>query len=357
MADEQQDQEKTEMPTARRKRKARDEGNVAKSSEVDNTIFLLSAIALFKAIGGFMMRRLEMYSKSSLIDLNREINLENVQQLLEINMLRFFIIILPFALTLLMVSFLSSIIQVGWLWTTKPLKPQWNKAITFKNPFAQMFSLSGVQNIAKSLFKVIIVGLVSYFLMKSEMQNIMNLIDMDVYQIFSYISDLIIKYFFNILIFFIAFSVGDYALTKYIHTKKLKMTKSEVKDERRQMEGDPQVRSKLRSLMFEEARKRMMSDIPKADVVITNPIHLAVALKYEPEKYDAPYVLAKGKRLIAEKIKEIAREHKIPIIEDKPLARMLYDTSKVGQQISPEIYAAVAEIIAQIYKMKNQNFE
>ena len=346
MAEEEQ-QEKTEEPTSRRKRKARNEGKVAKSEEVTNAFFLLTALVVFKTIGGFLMSKMKIYSTESLLNLDFVLKPSNMPQL-------FFTIFSPVAAILIVVTFIASIIQVGWMWTTKNIKLQLNKAIQFSNPFSKVFKPEGIKNLAKSLLKVIILGFISYLVLKNDIPFLMNLIDMNVQQIFSYVADLVLKLLFYILIFYIAFAAADFIITKLLHHKKMKMSKSEVKDERKQMEGDPEIRSKLRTLMMEESRKRMMEEVPDADVVITNPIHLAVALKYDSDKFDAPFVVAKGKRLIAEKIKEIAREHNIPIIEDKPLARMLYKTSEVGQEIVPDLYSAVAEIIAQVYKMKNK---
>jgi len=354
MAEEEQGQEKSEMPTARRRRKARQEGSVAKSTEVDNAFFLLFTIIIFKAAGPFMMRKMKEFVSHSLLNAHNEVSMQNMQNLLEINVEKFLIVLFPFAITMILVAFMSSYLQIGWLWSTKALQPKWGQVFKFRNPFGRMLRIEGMQNLVKDLLKIVFIGLISYLLLRREVNNMMNLIDMSVDQIFAYLTNLIIKLLIYILLLYIGIAAGDYALTRFIYIKKLKMTKSEIKDERRQMEGDPQVKSKMRSMMLAESRKRMMADVPKADVVITNPVHLAIALKYDPQKFEAPYVIAKGKRLIAEKIKEIAREHNIPIIEDKVLARMLYKTSRIGQQISTELYAAVAEIIAQVYKMKNK---
>jgi flagellar biosynthetic protein FlhB len=184
----------------------------------------------------------------------------------------------------------------------------------------------------------------------------LGLIHLDPINIYLFLVKLVIRVVISLLIFYAFFSIADFIWTKFQYTKRLKMTKSEVKDEYKQMEGDPQVKRKIMKIMMEESMKRMMKEMPTADVVITNPTHIAIAIKYDKTISEAPIVIAKGKRLIAERIKQLAKDHDIPIVEDKPLARLLYKSCKVGVAIDVQFYAAVAEILANVYKIKNKSF-
>ncbi|MEA1972933.1 MAG: EscU/YscU/HrcU family type III secretion system export apparatus switch protein, partial [Candidatus Cloacimonadota bacterium] len=211
-----------------------------------------------------------------------------------------------------------------------------------------------LKSLVKSIIKLVVLFSITYYIMKDEIDNIMNFVDLTIEQIFHEIARLVRKMLINVIYVYVAIAAIDYAVTRFLHFKKLKMTKHEVKDERKQMEGDPKIKQKIRRIMMEEAQKRMMKEVPESDVVITNPIHLAVAIKYNQQSVEAPIVVAKGKRLIAEKIKELARKNDIPIVENKMLARMLYKKSEIGEEIDVELYEAVAEVLAQIYKVKNK---
>lgn len=352
MAD--QGQEKTEEPTGRRKTKARQEGQVPHSSEVDNALFLLMSVFVLRIGGTFMMNRLKLITSFGLENLNYDVTMLNVQALYIEYFKLFFITFLPFGIMSLFVAFLSAYIQFGWFFEPSLLKLHWNKLFNFGSGWKQLFSMSAIKNLWKSVVKIIMLLIISYLTFRNEILAFMSLVDRPITDAIGMCATLIIRLLMNILYVYIILAIGDYLLTKMDLNKNLKMTKSEVKDEHRQMEGDPQIKSRLRSLMFEESRKRMMANVPQADVVITNPVHIAVALKYDSEASAAPVVVAKGKRLIAEKIKEIARENDIPIVEDPPLARLIYQSTDLGQEIGMDLYGAVAEILAYVYNMKNR---
>ncbi|MDD2651321.1 MAG: EscU/YscU/HrcU family type III secretion system export apparatus switch protein, partial [Candidatus Cloacimonetes bacterium] len=268
-------------------------------------------------------------------------------------MLYYWLIIGPIGLALMISGTIASIVQVGWLVTTDKLK--WNFDIFKMDGLKQVFSAEGFKKLAKGLVKLGVLTLIIWLVIRKEIEHFMGLSFLDINQIFTYMLKILVKIIIYLLIFYIFFAVIDYVWSKFLFMKKLKMTKSEVKDEFKQMEGDPQVKQKILRLMMEESIKRMMGDVPQADVVITNPTHLAIAIKYDPEISDAPIVLAKGKRLIAERIKDIAKENDIPIVEDKPLARLLYKHSDIGKPIDVQFYAAVAEILAAIYRAKDNS--
>ncbi len=352
MADEAQ--EKTEKPTPRRKSKARKDGNVAQSPEVHTAFFLLLVVLYFSILGGWMMSQFMNNTESMLRTIGSPITFLSIQNTY-IESLKYLALVFgPIAVLLLASTFASSFVQFGWLFAPKAFKMNWGQVFQFKNQLKNIFSMEALQRLVKSILKLIILLYISWLTVRPKLHEFMGLPDMEVQQIFSFAGNLVIKLLLNILIAYIFIAIADFAITHYLHIKKLKMSKSEVKDERRQMEGDPQVKSKIRQLMFTASLKRMMKEVPKADVVITNPVHLAVAIRYNIQVDDAPIVVAKGKRLIAERIKELARANDIPIVEDKPLARLIFSTIEIGQQISVELYSAVAEILAYVYNLKNK---
>lgn len=347
MADE---TEKTEAPTGKRLQDARKKGDVARSSEIDTAIFLLILLVILKVGGPFLLYVFKEFFTYAFLNFNTRLDILSVQNLAIKYFIYFWLIIGPIGLILMISGTIASIVQVGWIVTTDKLK--WNLDFLKMNGLNQVFSMDGFKKLAKGLVKLAILTINIWLVVRKEVDNFMGLIFLDIYQIFTYLLKIIIRVIIYLLIFYVFFAVIDYVWSKFLYMKKLKMTKSEVKDEFKQLEGDPQVKRKILKLMMEESMKRMMGDVPQADVVITNPTHLAIAIKYDPEVSDAPIVLAKGKRLIAEKIKEIAKENNIPIVEDKPLARLLYKHSEIGKPIDVQFYAAVAEILASIYKAK-----
>ncbi|PID28771.1 MAG: flagellar biosynthesis protein FlhB [Candidatus Cloacimonadota bacterium] len=348
-------QEKTEEPTAKRKRKARESGDVARSEEVNNAIFLVMALFLFGFWGSRLLNEITSMLKFGLSHPDVDLTIGNLMNLYKEYALRFLYIVLPFALIMLFVGIVGTVIQVGWLWTPKTLEWKWNKIYDWSEGFKRIFSASSLKNLGKSILIIAVLSWITVMTLKKEIFVLLNMADMTAADIFYQAGRIITKLLTGIFFLYSVIASLDYVLTKFIHDKKMKMSKSEKKDEFRQMEGDPQIRNKIRSLMMEESRKRMMEDVPESDVVITNPVHLAVAVKYDAGVADAPKVLAKGKRLIAEQIKKIARENNIPVVEDKPLARMLYKTTEVGEEINIELYEAVAEILAVVYKEKKKN--
>jgi flagellar biosynthetic protein FlhB len=349
MADE---TEKTEKPTGRRLGEARKKGDVARSSEVDTAVFLLILLLFLKFGGPFVIYIFKEIMRYAFTHLTMPLTETNVMTLTIKYFIYFWLVVGPLGLILMVMGIVSSIVQVGWIFTTNQLKLNWN--IIKLGGFKEIFSIHGFKKLAKGLIKLTILSLIVWLTIRKEIHNFMGLIFLDMSSIFIYLLKLIVKVITYLLLFYVFFAVADFFWSKYLYIKKLKMSKSEVKDEFRQMEGDPLVKNKIRSIMLQESLKRMMKDVPQADVIITNPVHLAVAIKYNPEVSEAPIVLAKGKRLIAERIKEIARENNIPIVEDKPLARLLYKNCEIGEEIDVQFYAAVAEILANVYKAKGK---
>jgi flagellar biosynthetic protein FlhB len=248
---------------------------------------------------------------------------------------------------------MANILQVGWLVTFKPLIPDLSK-ISPLSGLRNLFAMSKLFDLAKEVVKLVVIGFIAYGCIKKDLLVFLTLSDQSIEHIFVALFTSIFWLGIKIALALLVLAIIDFAYQKHRYHQGLKMTKQEVKDEMKQMEGDPQVKSKIKSLQMEMAFRRMMSEVPKATVVVTNPTFIAIALRYEMGVDKAPVVLAKGKRKTAERIREIARENDIPIVEDKPLARAMYDAIEIGTEIPREFFTSVAEILAYVYKLKEK---
>ena len=309
--------EKTEPATEKKLKDAREEGKVAKSKELT---------AAFDLIVLFLV-------------------LNNV-------ILQFLLTVLPFFAFGVVITILVSIIQVGFKISTKPMAPKLSKFNPI-NGFKRILSKDSIFELLKSVLKVGIIMYVAYSSVKSHQNDIFILYELPLKQAIVLIGDIIINTGLKISIVYMIVGIADFAYNKHKFNNDMKMTKQEVKDEFKNTEGDPAIKGQQRKRMQEASQRRMMQDVPKADVVITNPTHFAVAVKYDAQKNDAPVVVAKGQDYVAQKIKEIARDNNIHIVENKPLARMLFHNVDLGAEIPPELYRSVAEILAMIYKENN----
>lgn len=345
---------KTEEPTSRRLSKAREEGQVAKSMEVNTFAVLMAGlIALFLAAPHMYHQLTDIMVKTFSNAGHMDIDGPNLTAFLVGRLKQAAIIILPVVLSIAAVGVLANYFQVGAMFTTKPLEPKLSKLNPIKG-LTKFFSKRALMDLFKSVGKLVIVGSIAYLTVKSDMDTVMVLSDMEPREIGLFVLLLAFKIFLFTCWVLAVLAVIDFIFQKWQHHQEMKMTKQEVKEDHKQAEGDPIVKSRIRAAQREAAKKRMLQNVPQADVVVTNPIHLAVALLYDPEKSDAPLVVAKGQALIAEKIKEIAREHNVPVMEDKPLAQALYKMVEVGETIPYALYQAVAEILAYVYQLKGQ---
>lgn len=352
--------EKTEEPTAKKLTDARNEGQVAKSKEVTSAFEMLAAFLLLRVwmenigtnfVGGMRELYTQIPAYSRLYE--GHIQSSTFRMIFIESMLKVLQIILPFLVVGYLVAFITNLLQVKWKITTKPLKPKFSKL----NPvggFKRIFSPNSLVELVKSLLKLTLIGYVVYDYLKKNMPPILQLYDVSLNQGIALVGSLVINLGIRIALFYMLIAAADFAYQKIKFKKDMKMTKQEVKDEYKNQEGDPQIKGKQRERMREASRRRMMSKLPEADVVITNPTHFAVAIKYEPEVYDAPYVVAKGADYLAQKIKDVAKENRIEIVENKPLARMLYANVDVGSVVPPELYQAVAEVLAFVYHLQGK---
>ena len=351
--------EKTEPATAKKLKDARDEGKVAKSRELISAfdlIVLFLCLKIFVSFVGGKFIDIFSYIYENMPDFVKinegGLSVQAAAGLIASVTLKSLIIMLPFMAFGFVVTLLVSIVQVGWKVSTKPMKPELSK-LNPLNGFKRIFSKDSLFELVKSILKIVIIIYIAYTSIKDNANDLFALYDLGLNQAVALVGTLIINTGIKISIVYLVIGLADFIYQKHKFNEDMKMTKQEVKDEYKNTEGDPQIKGRQRRKMQEVSQKRMMQDVPKADVVITNPTHFAVALKYEAKVSSAPVVLAKGEDYLAQKIKEVARENKIEIVENKPLARMLYHNVDVGAEIPPELYQAVAEVLAAVYKAKN----
>ncbi|HEX9653234.1 MAG TPA: flagellar biosynthesis protein FlhB [bacterium] len=347
-------QEKTEQPTGRRLQETREKGQVAKSAELNSALILITGIMMLYFTGGTILSQLLDQFKIVYGDLNgmsREVT--SVQSLMSAGLKPFVAVVAPLLIVLTIVAIGSNVAQFGFLFTTEPLLPKFDKL----NPlagFKRLFSARALVELLKSIFKLVIVGGIAYSTLLKQSDRYLLLLDESVGEILYFTGAVVYQLTIRISGALLVMALFDFYYQKWQHKKDLMMTKEEVKEEAKQMEGDPLVKSAIRSLQMTRARQRMMGSVPEADVVITNPTHLAVAMKYDVEKMNAPVILAKGARLLAARIREIAQRHGIPIVENKPLAQSLYKIGEPGKEIPVELFHAVAEVFAHVYQMRNR---
>ena len=351
---ESSNQERTEQPTEKRKRDARKRGQVAKSMELNSvavlsfglfSLFMFSSWMLQQIVGGFT-------SNYELIP-SVNITLSSAQEIFIQNGLRVVWAVLPMMAVIAFAGIAINFIQVGANISVEPITPKADK-LDFVKGFKRIFSQKTAVELAKNILKLIIVGIIAFLTIKAELSTIFTLPDLSVGMIIKFATGVAFKLGLRIALALLFLSVLDFAFQKYDHIKNLRMTRQEVKEEFKEHEGDPQIKSRIKRIQREMAQKRMLKEVETADVVLTNPTHIAVALRYDMEKDLAPRVVAKGERLIAEKIREIAEKFDVPVVENKPLARALFEIAEIGMMIPEKLYRAVAEVLAHVYKLKGR---
>lgn len=353
MAD-QSDQEKTEEATAQRREDFRRRGQVAQTREL-SSVFILLGIAICTWMMGqfFLQQVLDIYELSYTSIQPHESGMSVILPLMGSLGLKAFYIMGPIFLMVVFLTSGSSILQVGFLFSEEALTPDINK-INPVSGFKRIFSLRSLMEGLKSILKFLFIGGTAYVILKDSADTMPKLLFLGPAEILAYVSSTVFSLIIGIGGLMLVIALVDFLYQKYAMEEQMKMTKQEVKDEVKTREGDPLIKARIRKIQKEVAQKRMMADVPKADVVITNPTHLACALKYDPEKNAAPILIAKGQDLVAKKIREIAKENNIPVVENKPLARTIFKTMELGQVIPRELFAAVAEVLAYVFRMKRK---
>jgi flagellar biosynthetic protein FlhB len=345
------DQDKTEPATPKKRDEARKKGQVANSRELTSVLVLLSALTVFYFSGGWMFHQVAGIMKTIFGQAGQfEFGVQNVQSLMWLLFQKVVMILAPLFLVVAIAGILGNIAQVGFLLTGEPLTPDLKKLNPAKG-IKRVISARGGVELVKSILKVIIIGGVAYLMIRGELNKIPALVAISVSSIIDFMGQVALKLGFYTCLVLIILAAIDLAFQRWQHERDLRMTKQEVKDEFRQREGDPMVRSRIRAVQREMAMRRMMDAVPDATVVITNPTHLAVAIKFD-RSMQAPMVVAKGAGHLAARIKEIAAEHDIPVIEQKPLARALFKNVEIDHHIPADLYHAVAEILAYVYRLK-----
>jgi len=348
-------QDRTERATPKKRRDARKKGQVAVSKEVSSAAILLVGLIVFYLYGPYLYNNIISLFKVTYLKIETpHLDRSSIFLFLLDSLRQFVIIVFPILLSIAMVGVVANVAQTGFLFSTEALSPKISKL----NPISglkRLYSARSFVELVKSLTKICLIGTLAFFVMKSRFNKLLDLTQFEIIDILILIGKealIIGVYTFG---FMLVLAALDYTFQRWHYEKDLKMTKQEVKDEMKNSEGDPKVKARIRSIQQEMSRNRMMSMVPDATVIITNPTHISVAIKYDSDKMDAPKVVAKGAGILAQKIKDIAYEKKIPIVEKKSLARLLYKRVDACSFIPLELYQAVAEIIAYIYKLEEIN--
>ncbi len=352
-------QDKTEQPTARRKEQALEKGQVARSQDLNSVAVLLGGLIMLKMFGaqaveGFADFSTYIYKNLSVLDFTVTSLPLQFYQYLNYIVGTFAIILVGIGVFPILSNIAQNKFKIDI--SKKALEPKFSELSPMKG-FKKIFSMNSLVELIKGIFKFGIVGLVAFLVMKKYIitNEFWVMYNASVMELGVFLTKILFEIGFKSAAILLVLGLADFAFQLYQNEKKMKMSKQEVKDERKQYEGNPEIKGRIRAVQRQLSRNRMMADIPDATVVVTNPTFIAIAIKYEPkEKHEAPKVVAKGKRKIAEKIKEIAKEHNIPIIENKPLARGLYDIIDIGMEIPFIFYQAVAEVLAKVYSMRKK---
>ena len=342
-------EEKTEQPTAKKKGDARKKGNIPKSRDLSAALMLLAAIKTLEYVGPYMAERIRDFTVKIIHEDMPNLSIPVRQEIIPYAMgwvLWLVYILAPYMLLVTVAAYVVNYIQVGWLITTQPLKINLSKL----NPVSglkRLFSTRNLVMLVMNLAKMFVIMGVAWSTVYFEVQNVLVMLDMETAGTFLWTTERVLGLAERLAILLMALGIADFYYQKWKNNKDLKMTKQEVKEEFKQMEGDPKVKQKRRQKQMEMAMQRMMQEVPQAEVVVRNPTHFAVAISYKPGMA-APVVVAKGKDRSAERIIEAAREHRIPMVENPPLARELYRKVEIGDEIPEELFATVAEILSSV---------
>ncbi len=346
-------QERSEPATAKQLRESRDRGQVARSQEVNTVATLIAAFAYLTFAGPGILDRMVAMVRGclSLADNSFPINPTILRSLFTNVIAEITMVVLPFALVLAATGVAACVGQFGFLFTLKPLEPKLSSLNPIKG-VKKLFGVRGMVEALKAMIKFTIVAIFLYTFIRGLGPQLLALTHLPLQSIPGEVGGLVLAIVWRIIAALVLLAAADLIYQRYDYAKSLRMSKQDVKDERKQSEGDEKTRSRIRAKQMKITRNRMLSAVPTANVVITNPVHVAVALRYDPQTMAAPEVVAKGARLLAERIKSIARQHGVPIIERPPLARLLFKTVQVGRVIPESLYQVVAEVLAHVFRTR-----
>ncbi len=345
-------QERTEKATPRKIRRARREGQVARSTEMNSVIVISFGFLTIYLLGPILFNNIVSLMRESFVQAPMvTLTPASMPSLFSQRIFTYAAIIGPLILSLAVFAYAINVSQTGFMFSIKSLEPKFERFDIVKG-FKRLISKRSMVEMLRDVIKIILITIVAYYTISGWLPKLMMLGDAGIGDYAAMLGKLSLILAIKISVVFLIVAVFDLAFQRYDYAKNLKMTKQEVREELKDTEGNPQLKGRVRQVQREMARQRMMTEIPKADVVVTNPTHLAVALKYDPREMAAPMVVAKGQRLIAQKIKEIARENGVPVVENKPLAQSLFKLVDVGNYIPNTLYRAVAEVLAYVYRQQ-----
>ena len=347
-------EEKTEEATPKKKSEARKKGQVARSKDVGLAITMVTCTLVILLLSSMIVGNLKdtmiYFLQSGML---QDINEMSIKSIVITILLKAGLCILPVVIPIMIAGIVASLMQTGFLLTGEPLKPKFSKLNPISG-FKNMFSKKSFVDLLKNLAVVTVIGFIGFLYVRENYDKILQISNTYLPSLGGQVQDLVVGIFFQVSLVLVIIAAADYFVQFRFHQKDLRMTKQEIKEEYKQMEGDHQIKSKIKQKQREMATRRMMASVADATVVITNPTHLSIALKYEEGNNEAPKVVAKGADLVALKIKEVAKENDVPIMENKPLARMIYEQVDIDREVPQEMYQAVAEILAMVYKLKNK---
>ena len=348
-------QEKTEPASDRKREEARGKGKVVRSVELNSALVLLFGLLVLyfgstALVSGLASIARTAFTRSGSLALTAE----NVHHMVSNGVVHIGVLIAPIVIGFLVIGLAAGYLQVGFMFSPKAMQPSFEKMNPLNGMKKILLSRRSVVELAKSIIKIVVVGMVAYGGLQDVLAEAPTLVDIDPAGLLGFIGQAGFSIGLRTGLAFLVLAAVDYFYQRFEFEKEMRMSKEEVKEETKSTEGDPQVKSRVRSIQRRIAYRRMMQDVPRADVVVTNPTHLAVALRYDVEKMNAPTVVAKGADLVALKIKEIALAHRIPVVEDRPLAQALYRSVEVGGQIPEKLFQAVAQLLAYIYRQRQE---
>ncbi|ENH98223.1 flagellar biosynthesis protein FlhB [Gracilibacillus halophilus YIM-C55.5] len=346
--------EKTEKATPKKRQDVRKKGQVTKSQDVNTAILLFFVFVMLLVIGEYLRYTLtSIYSKSFTEYIHQPVTNQNIYDMFFDYTWQIAKAISPIMAVAIVAGIGSNLLQFGFLFSGDPLKPKLNKIDPLQGA-KRIFSARALVEMVKSLLKISLTGAITFAIIWMNRGEMLDLTTKGIDGSLAFFSDMTMQMGFAASIALLIISVIDYTYQRYDFEKQNRMSKNDVKDEHKNIEGDPQIKSKMKDRQRQMATQRMMSEVPEADVIITNPTHYAIAIKYDEAQAEAPYVVAKGVDYVAVRIKDVAKNYQVIMVEDRPLARALYDQVEIGEAISEEFYQAVAEILAYVYRLQKK---
>jgi len=343
--------EKSLPASQQKKDRAREDGNIARSQDLSSAAGLAAALLALMILGRGIFDVLissgeYFFGQADLLT----VQYQSVQQIQTQALYYVALGAVPFMLAMVLAGVGVNLAQVGFMASSKPLMPKMDRISPLKG-FQRLFSLRSLVELLKSLAKLFLVGIVVWMYLRDQLPTMIGLMDLSPLSLLPPVSWIVVGVWWRVAVVMLLIGIADYAYQKWQHEQDLRMTMQEARQEAKELEGDPQIKRRVRQLQRQIAAQRMMKDVPEADVVITNPTHYAVALRYDPENMNAPTVVAKGMRLVAQRIREIAEENKVPIVQKPPLARELYRTVDIGGAVPEGLFAVVAEVLSYVYRI------